>query len=58
VRNIDSPLRFDDRNDDTHAPAPLLGEHTNAILEGLLNLTAEQVAALEARGIVRRAAPH
>jgi crotonobetainyl-CoA:carnitine CoA-transferase CaiB-like acyl-CoA transferase len=53
VKNIDSPLRFDDRNDDHPLPPPLLGQHTHAVLESLLNLTAEQVAALEARGIVR-----
>lgn len=34
------------------SPAPLLGQHNREILEGLLGLTAEEVAALEREGVV------
>jgi crotonobetainyl-CoA:carnitine CoA-transferase CaiB-like acyl-CoA transferase len=53
VRNIDSPFRFDDRNDDVHRAPPLLGEHTNEILSELLNLSSEELDALHARGVIR-----
>ncbi|WP_088147829.1 CaiB/BaiF CoA transferase family protein [Achromobacter denitrificans] len=59
VKNIDSPIRFDDRNDDDHSPPPLLGEHTAQILEDLLGMSGEAVKSLAARGVVRcREAPH
>lgn len=57
VKNIDSPFRFDDRNDDVHRPPPLLGQHTNKILSELLNLSAEELDDLQARGVIRGAIP-
>lgn len=53
VKNIDSPLRFDDRNDDIHEPPPLLGQHTAEVLETILALAPAEVAELAARGVVR-----
>ena len=53
VRNIDSPFRFDDRNNDAHRAPPLLGEHTDEILTELLSLTAGELDALHARGVIR-----
>lgn len=53
VRNIDSPFRFDDRNEDTHRAPPLLGEHTNEVLSELLNLSSEELNALHGRGVIR-----
>jgi len=55
IRNIDSPIRFDDRNDDVHRAPPLLGEHTNEILSELLSLSADQLDELHARGVIRSA---
>lgn len=57
VKNIDSPFRFDDRNDDVHCPPPLLGQHTNEILSELLNLSAEELDDLQARGVIRGTIP-
>jgi len=53
VRNFDSPIRFDDHVDADDTPPPLLGEHTRAILETVLELDADRVSALEAQGVVR-----
>ncbi len=53
VRNIDSPLRFDDLNDDRHEPPPLLGQHTTQILSDLLQMSSDDVHALASRGVVR-----
>jgi len=52
VRNIDSPFRFDDRNDDQHKAPPLLGEDTREVLIELLDMPAEQLDALSARGVI------
>lgn len=53
VKNIDSPFRFDDRNDGQHAPPPLLGQHTTQILSALLGMDEEEVNRLAARGVLR-----
>lgn len=59
VRNIDSPLRFDDRNDETHTAPPLLGQHTAEVLWELLGLTQDRLDDLAARGVIRcREAKH
>jgi len=59
VKNIDSPFRFDDRNDDEHAPPPLLGQHTARILADLLGMSQAEVHALAGRGVVRcQETPH
>lgn len=52
VRNIDSPFRFDDRNEDSHVPPPLLGQHTREVLIRELRLTDEEVLELCTRGVV------
>jgi crotonobetainyl-CoA:carnitine CoA-transferase CaiB-like acyl-CoA transferase len=52
VRNIDSPFRFDDRNDRQHRAPPLLGQHTRDVLNRLLDIPQERVDALAARGVV------
>lgn len=53
VKNIDSPLRFDDENDDVHSAPPLLGQHTAEILIDLLGLTQAQLNDLANRRVVR-----
>lgn len=53
VKNIDSPFRFDDSNEDEHFAPPLLGQHTNQILSELLHLSAEELDTLQARGVIR-----
>ena len=52
VKNIDSPFRFDDRNDDKHTPPPLLGQHTKQILSDLLGMREHEVNGLAARGVL------
>ncbi len=53
VRNIDSPIRFDDQNDDVHRPPPLLGQHTLSVLRDELGFTADQVSELARRRVVK-----
>lgn len=47
-----APWRFTNRPNGTGRHAPLLGEHTDAILQALLGLDAEQRARLRAEGVV------
>lgn len=53
VKNIDSPLRFDDKNDDVHSAPPLLGQHTAEILIDLLGLNQAQLDDLANRRVIR-----
>ena len=39
-------------------PAPEKGEHTNSVLNELLDLTDEQLAELESHGIIGRGQPN
>jgi len=53
VKNIDSPFRFDDKNDnDQHIAPPVLGQHTREILRSQLQLTDQQIDDLNSRGVV------
>jgi crotonobetainyl-CoA:carnitine CoA-transferase CaiB-like acyl-CoA transferase len=49
---VGSPLRFSDTPVEYRLPPPQLGEHTDAVLGGLLGRTAAQIAALRAAGVV------
>jgi formyl-CoA transferase len=51
VPTVGSPIRLDGERCDSDLPPPALGEHTAQVLRGL-GLTAEEAAALEARGVV------
>jgi crotonobetainyl-CoA:carnitine CoA-transferase CaiB-like acyl-CoA transferase len=50
------PVVFSRSTTDLSAPAPGLGEHTDAVLGGLLGYSADRIAALAAGGVVARAA--
>lgn len=53
VKNINSPLRFDDQGNDQHTPPPLLGQHTAAVLHELLGISGDRLHALISLGVVR-----
>jgi len=46
------PYRFDGERAPVRLPPPALGQDTEPVLGGLLNLTPEQIAALKAEGVV------
>ena len=52
VKAIDMPYRFAESGTHLRGAPPLLGEHTDEILEGLLGCSADEVARLRAEGIV------
>lgn len=52
VKAIDMPYRFAEDGTEIRGAPPLLGEHTEEILSGLLGYTPEQIAALRSQGAV------
>jgi crotonobetainyl-CoA:carnitine CoA-transferase CaiB-like acyl-CoA transferase len=53
VKNIDSPLRFDDQNDEVHAAPPILGQHTREILRDMLKISSDEIILLEQKGAIK-----
>jgi len=49
---VSSPLKLSATPVRTDLPPPLLGQHTDEVLGGLLGLTADDLAALRAQGVV------
>jgi crotonobetainyl-CoA:carnitine CoA-transferase CaiB-like acyl-CoA transferase len=49
------PIRFGGLQPAALRPAPLLGEHNDAVLHGMLGLDRDRVADLAARGVIRSA---
>lgn len=52
VRLPGNPIKMDGMGETISNPAPMLGEHTDAILKSLLHLSAQEIAALRASGAV------
>lgn len=52
VPQVASPLRLSASPVDYRAPPPLLGEHSEALLQRLLGMDGERIAALRAAGVV------
>jgi formyl-CoA transferase len=48
---VASPMRFSETPVTYDVPPPLLGQHTDEVLQGLLGMSAQQVAELRARGV-------
>ena len=52
VRLPGNPIKMSDMGKTISRPAPMLGEHTDAVLKTLLRLTAEEIAGLHESGAV------
>ena len=52
VKVIANPVRLSATPPDYRIPPPVLGEHTGAVLGGLLGMAEEEIAALKAKGVV------
>ena len=52
VRLPGNPIKMDGMGETISNPAPMLGEHTDAILKSLLHLSTQEIAALRASGAV------
>ena len=52
VRMTGNPVKMSATDEDTYAPPPLLGQHTDDVLRGLLGKSESDIAALRAAGTV------
>jgi crotonobetainyl-CoA:carnitine CoA-transferase CaiB-like acyl-CoA transferase len=52
VRMVGPPVRLSETPGRVRSPAPMLGEHTDEVLGGLLELGAQEIAALRAAGAI------
>jgi crotonobetainyl-CoA:carnitine CoA-transferase CaiB-like acyl-CoA transferase len=50
--NIANPMRLSRSAVQYHRPPPTLGEHTNEVLDELLDLSAEEISNLAAKGVI------
>ena len=48
LKLISNPIRFSETPLDRYEAPPMLGQHTEAVLRGLLGMTDEELAALKA----------
>ena len=53
VRMPGNPIKFDGMGKTISNPAPLLGEHTDALLRDLLHLDSARIAALRQQGVIK-----
>ena len=51
VKMPGNPIKLSETYEDTFTPPPLLGQHTDEVLQSL-ELSAEEIAALKEKGIV------
>jgi len=47
-----SPLKLSETPGEVYAPAPMLGEHTDEVLQKVLGYSAEQIAHLKTEGVI------
>ena len=52
VRMLGLPIKLSGEDVQDHGPAPALGEHNRAILQGLLGMEDAELAALGQRGVI------
>src|SRR5262249_48540684 len=53
IRMVGVPVRLSETPGAVRAPAPMLGEHTEEVLRGLLGMDAAEIASLRASGAIR-----
>jgi len=53
VRLPGNPIKMSGASGTISKPAPLLGEHTDAVLGELLGLSADRIASLRTKGVVK-----
>jgi formyl-CoA transferase/CoA:oxalate CoA-transferase len=52
VRMVGAPMRLSETPGSVRTPAPMLGEHTEEVLKGLLGVGVDEIASLRAAGVI------
>jgi formyl-CoA transferase len=52
VKDVGTPIKMSDVEQQTYSPPPLLGEHTEMILKDILGYSSEKIAGLRGKNIV------
>lgn len=52
MKLVNTPVKYSDSEPSIRTPPPLLGQHTNEVLQELLGMQDEEVSKLRAEGIV------
>ncbi len=54
MKIVGSPIRLSETPGEVYAPAPLLGQHSEEILEKLLSYKKEEIESLRTEGVINR----
>ena len=54
MRIVGSPIRLSETPGEVYAPAPLLGQHSEEILESVLGYSKEEIESLKAKQVINR----
>lgn len=52
VRMTGNPIKLSDTYEDTYSSPPLLGQHTDCVLQEVLHKSEEEIARLRAEGVI------
>jgi succinate--hydroxymethylglutarate CoA-transferase len=52
IKVLSPPVKYSNANPSIRFPPPLLGEHTNEVLQEVAGLSAERVEELRAKGVI------
>ena len=52
MKLVNTPVKYSDSEPSIRTPPPLLGEHTNAVLQELLGMQDEEILRLKTEGVV------
>lgn len=53
IKMVNTPMKFSVSKADARTPPPLLGQHTDEVLEANLGLAADEIRALREKGVIR-----
>lgn len=53
IKMVNTPMKFSVSKADARTPPPLLGQHTDEVLETKLGLKADEIEALRVKGVIR-----
>lgn len=52
IKVLSPPVKYSNANPSIRSPPPLLGEHTDEVLESVVALSRERILSLKAKGVI------